>query len=94
MYIHSFDFFSDVTSRMFNRKKGEASRKGEDRMTHKETPSDKRERLRQQELRKNPGGSLKGQGLQDISGGMGWKGTALLFVVLIIGALLYLYFFD
>lgn len=63
-------------------------------MTYKETSGDKRERLRQQELRNNSAGSLKGQGLQDISGGMGRKGTALLFVVLIIGALLYLYFFD
>ena len=63
-------------------------------MSYKETPGEKRERLRQQELRKNPGGSLKGQELQDISGGMGWKGTALLFAVLIVGALLNLYFFD
>lgn len=63
-------------------------------MSQNETPGEKRERLRQQELRNNPDGSSKGQGLQDISGGMGWKGTALLFVILIIGALLYLYFFD
>lgn len=61
-----------------------------------ETPKEKRERLRQQELKKNPGGALRdgfsrGEtgNLTDLTGGMGWKGTGILIVVLIVGYVLY-----
>ena len=66
-----------------------------------ETPKEKRERLRQKELIKNPGGALRdgfsrgeNVNLSDLSGGMGWKGTGLLIVVLIIGYVLFKLFFK
>ncbi|WP_440603586.1 DUF6366 family protein [Bacillus sp. GB_SG_008] len=60
-------------------------------MGSKETPKEKRERLRQNELKNNPTGSLN-EGLKreengnlvDLSGGMGWKGTGLLILGFII----------
>ncbi|QBP42063.1 DUF6366 family protein [Paenisporosarcina antarctica] len=61
-----------------------------------ETPKEKREKLRQKELIKNPGGALRdgfsrgeNANLSDFSEGMGWKGTVLLIVVLIVGYILY-----
>ena len=61
-----------------------------------ETPKEKRERLRQQELKKNPGGALRdgfsrGEtgNLTDLTGGMSWKGTGILIGVLIVGYVLY-----
>ncbi|MEK3975941.1 DUF6366 family protein [Psychrobacillus sp. FSL K6-2684] len=61
-----------------------------------ETPKEKRERLRQLELNKNPGGALRdgfsrgeNGNYTDITGGMGWKGTVILIVVLIVGFVLY-----
>jgi len=66
-----------------------------------ETPKEKRERLRQQELKNNPGGSLRdgfnrgeNGNLTDLTGGMGWKGTILLIVFLIVGYVLYKLFFN
>jgi len=65
-----------------------------------ETPKEKRERLRQKELVKNPGGSLRdgfsrgeNGNLTDLTSGMGWKGTGLLIIVLIVGYILYKTFF-
>lgn len=65
-----------------------------------ETPKEKREGLRQKELIKNPGGALsdgfnRGENgnLTDLTGGMGWKGTVILIVVLIVGYVLYKIFF-
>ena len=65
-----------------------------------ENPKEMRERLRQQELRKNPGGALRdgfsraeNGNLTDLTGGMGWKGTVILIVVLIVGYVLYKLFF-
>ena len=56
----------------------------------------KRERLRQEELKKNQTGTLKdgfnraeNGNLADLVGGLGWKGTGLLIVVLIVGYVLY-----
>ncbi|MDQ0273422.1 DUF6366 family protein [Cytobacillus purgationiresistens] len=67
---------------------------------HHETPEEKRERLRQSELKNNPTGSLhdalnrgSNGNLPDLSGGMGWKGTGILIVVLIVGYVLYNLFF-
>ena len=65
-----------------------------------ETPKEKRERLRQQELIKNPGGAMRdgfsrgeNANLTDLTGGMGWKGTVILIVVLTVGYVLYKLFF-
>ncbi|MFJ8064605.1 DUF6366 family protein [Psychrobacillus sp. NPDC096426] len=67
---------------------------------HNETPEEKRERLRQSELKNNPTGSLhdalnraSNGNLTDLTGGMGWKGTGILIVVLIVGYVLYKLFF-
>lgn len=61
-----------------------------------ETPMEKREGLRQQELNKNPGGALRDGFIRgengnytDITGGMGWKGTVILIIILIVGFVLY-----
>jgi hypothetical protein len=61
-----------------------------------ETPEEKRERIRQSELKNNPTASLNDSlnrgsngNLTDLTGGMGWKGTAILIVVLIVGFVLY-----
>lgn len=65
-----------------------------------ETPEEKRERLRQEELKKNPNGALrdgfnraKNGNLADLIGGSGWKGTGILIIVLIVGYVLYKLFF-
>ena len=65
-----------------------------------ETPKEKRERLRQSELKNNPTGSLhealnrgSSGNLTDLTGGMGWKGTGILIFVLIVGYVLYKLFF-
>jgi Family of unknown function (DUF6366) len=65
-----------------------------------ETPEEKRERLRQEELKKNPTGALKdgfnrgeNGNLADLVGSLGWKGTGILIIVLIVGYVLYKLFF-
>jgi hypothetical protein len=60
----------------------------------KEGPEELRERLRQAELIRNPAGSIHGGGLQDLVGGLGWKGTATLILLIIVGTLIYLAFFN
>ncbi len=60
----------------------------------KERPEEKRERLRQEELKRNPAGSVHGGGLQDLVGGLGWKGTGILILLLLIASVLYFAFFD
>lgn len=57
---------------------------------HHEKPGEKRERLRQEELKKNPTGALK-DGF-NLVGDLGWKGTGILIVVLIVGYFLYNFF--
>ncbi len=61
-----------------------------------ENPKEKRERLRQEELKRNPGGALRdgfsrGENgdLTNLVGDLGWKGTAVLIIVLIVGYVLY-----
>jgi hypothetical protein len=61
-----------------------------------ETPAEKREKLRQEELKRNPGGALRdglsraeNGNLTDVVGDLGWKGTAILIIVLIVGYVLY-----
>lgn len=58
----------------------------------KETPEERRERLRQEELKK-PSSSIHGSGLPDLVGGLGWKGTGILIFVLILGFIIYAIFF-
>ncbi|MHA7965082.1 DUF6366 family protein [Paenibacillus sp. CAU 1782] len=62
-------------------------------MSHRnEKPEETRERMRQQELRNNPMGAF-GDGvnrashgsLTDLVGGLGWKGTGILVLLLVLG---------
>ncbi|MGY3717384.1 DUF6366 family protein [Sutcliffiella cohnii] len=57
----------------------------------KESAEQKRERVRQEELKKNPTGNLNdsfnkasGGGLVDLVGSLGWKGTGILIIIFII----------
>ncbi|MBM7654559.1 DUF6366 family protein [Neobacillus cucumis] len=61
---------------------------------NQETPEQKRERLRKEEFKKNPTGSLNDAfnransgGLVDLVGSLGWKGTGILILVIIIGVI-------
>lgn len=71
-------------------------------MDAKKIANENRERLRQNEMKNNPGGSLRdgfdngaGNGnVTDIAGDMGWKGMGLLIVILIIGYVIYQLFFN
>jgi hypothetical protein len=72
-----------------------------DSMSRKESPEEKRERLRQNELENNSLGSLneglkrsQNGNLTDFSGGMGWKGTGIVILILIAGLFIYGYFFS
>lgn len=62
---------------------------------NKETPERKRERLRQEELKRNPTGTLndafnrtQSGGLADLVGSLGWKGTGILILVFIVGVII------
>jgi hypothetical protein len=57
-----------------------------------ETPEERRERLRQRELN-NPSSSVHGSNLSDLVGSLGWKGTGILILVLILGFIIYAAFF-
>lgn len=57
-----------------------------------ETPEERRERLRQEEL-KHPASGIHGSALSDLVGGLGWKGTGLMILLLIIGFIIYATFF-
>lgn len=54
-----------------------------------ETPEERRERLRQEELKK-PSSSIHGSNLADLVGGLGWKGSLFLIVLLIIVVLIFM----
>lgn len=54
-----------------------------------ETPEARRERLRQQELKRNPADSMHGGGLQDLIGDLGWKGTGILILIIVIAIVIY-----
>lgn len=65
----------------------------------KETAEQKRERVRQEELKKNPTGNMNDSfnrassgGLVDLVGSLGWKGTGLLIVIIIIGVIIAQFF--
>ncbi|MCL7748796.1 DUF6366 family protein [Halalkalibacter alkaliphilus] len=58
----------------------------------KETPERRRERMRQEEVKRNPGGNMRDAsnraqygGLVDLVNSLGWKGTGILILVIIIG---------
>lgn len=57
----------------------------------KESPERRRERMRQEELKRNPTGNMNDAfnkansgGLVDLVGSLGWKGTGILILVIII----------
>ena len=56
------------------------------------TPEERRERLRQKEL-KHPASSIHGSNLSDLVGGLGWKGTGIMILVLILAVVIYSVFF-
>ena len=58
----------------------------------KETPEERRERLRQKES-SNPSSSVHGSNLADLVGGLGWKGAGIFFLLIIAGFILYSLFF-
>lgn len=60
---------------------------------NQETPEARRERLRQQELKRNPA-AMQGGGIQDLIGDLGWKGTGILFLLIVIAIVIYLAFFN
>ncbi|MEB7454553.1 MULTISPECIES: DUF6366 family protein [Lysinibacillus] len=66
-------------------------------MDPKETPEEKRERLRQSELKKNPTGSLNDGINRGIGGnltGMGWKESIALILLIFVGYIIYKLFFS
>ena len=70
-------------------------------INHKETPEQKRERFRQEELKRNPTGNLNDAfnranngSLVDLVGSLGWNGTGILILVMIIGVMIASIFFK
>ncbi|NIK76858.1 hypothetical protein FHS15_001983 [Paenibacillus castaneae] len=64
--------------------------------SRKETPEQLRERLRQKELKNNPFGTFSDGvnraqfgNLTDLVGGLGWKGTGIIILLLVIGFIIY-----
>lgn len=62
-----------------------------------ETPERTRERLRQEELKNNPFGHMNMDRAQhgslvDLVGSLGWKGTLVLIIVIIVGLMIVKYF--
>lgn len=67
----------------------------------KETPERRRERLRQAELKRNPTGNMSDAfnransgGLVDLVNSLGWKGTGILILVIIIGFIIASFFLN
>lgn len=58
----------------------------------KVTPEERRESLRQKEFR-NPSSSIHGSNLSDLVGGIGWKGTGIILLILIATFIVYSVFF-
>ena len=52
------------------------------------SPEERRERIRQKELR-HPSSSIHGSNLSDLVGGLGWKGSGILILVLIVAFVIY-----
>jgi len=49
---------------------------------HNETPEERRERLRKEEL-KNPSSSIHGSNLADLVGSFSWKGLLIIIILII-----------
>ncbi len=58
-----------------------------------ETPEERRERLRQEEV-KHPSSSIHGSNLSDLVGGLGWKGTGIILLILILVFIILFVFFN
>ncbi|WP_397318713.1 DUF6366 family protein [Peribacillus simplex] len=58
------------------------------------TPERRREKLRQEELKGNPSSTVHGGGLADLVNSLGWKGTGILILVIIIGFIFVSLFFK
>ena len=68
---------------------------------NKESPEERRERLRQEEWKNNPTGVSKDSfsrstngSLVELVGGLGWKGTLVLIFIIILGFIIYSVFFS
>ncbi|MUV38740.1 hypothetical protein JNUCC1_02611 [Lentibacillus sp. JNUCC-1] len=57
-----------------------------------ETSEQRKERLRQAEL-KSSSSSMHGRNLADLAGGPGWKGTGIVILILLLAYLGYTFFF-
>ncbi|KHF39226.1 DUF6366 family protein [Halalkalibacter okhensis] len=55
----------------------------------RESPERRRERMRQEELKRNPAGSIHGGGLADLVGSLGWKGTGILISLIVLGSIIF-----
>ncbi|NIK12606.1 DUF6366 family protein [Alkalibacillus almallahensis] len=53
-----------------------------------QSPEERRERMRQEEL-KHPSSSAHGSNMADLVGGMSWKFTGVLILILIVGLIVY-----
>jgi hypothetical protein len=68
---------------------------------NKETPEQKREiKTRKEELKSNPTGNMNDAynransgSLVDLAGSLGWKGTGILILVIVLGFIIYSIFF-
>ncbi|MEM1504801.1 DUF6366 family protein [Domibacillus sp. 8LH] len=63
----------------------------------KETPERTRERLRQEELKRNPTGNMNdafNENLADLAGSLGWKGVGIIILVILISFVLISIFFK
>lgn len=60
---------------------------------HRKNPEDRRERLRQEEL-KHPSSSVQGSNLADLVGGLGWKSAGIIILVLLLILILLFVFFK
>ena len=61
-------------------------------MDNEKTPEIRREKMRQEELRK-PSSNIHGSNLSDLVGGLGWKGAGILIFLTILGLIIYAVFF-
>lgn len=59
----------------------------------KDAPEIRREKMRQEEL-KHPSSSMHGSNLADLVGRLGWKGTGILILSIIVGGIIYAALFQ
>jgi len=64
--------------------------------SRKQTPEERRSRLRYEELKNNPSGAFNDGvnraaygNLADLVDGLGWRGTGMIIIILIIGYVIY-----